>query len=1020
MKRRNSTFFLIEKRWWCLIVCHGFAVVQLLFLKPALIYSFIFLIFLGGVSNSASAADFFQKDMTSPPRPSWPPPGQKIKCLVTRDTGISSVVAEKNGNSGGAKKIKLKGQQEYILLDIDSSSLKDKILTGALLHIRSASPRKTPLARLGVSTLASKWVEGTSRRYRPQSECSCYNQAMYKKKNWAYIGSTLMDVTFGRGHTIWKFAECTTPDPYGWQTCAVDVDIVAARVAGLSHGFCLYDEVGNIWSIKNSQFKYTYFPNRYCYSKESNEGAAWLEVWVQGTDVIPPEPVKSIRVDTEQVPAGEALVHWNTPNDYGGGRTLGFLISYKKGEQERLMPRYLIPMAGNSGEDVMMHIHDLPFKSEELISLTISPVDSVGNVGKPFTKTIRLSGNQHSLDIPEADIKPFSPSKNLPTVGGLTVSVVDLLDKIDPRTGKMIPVQKEGYKGGNHIFSAIKKIIRLQAARNETICFQLNLEGTARDISVTYTFDQSPNLKPKIYQFAYVNVVNEHGKVISVFPDPLIPFSGACFIPSTTGQVRVLDQTNHSLICELYVPHEEYAGRKRGKVRISVGEENLELGVDLTIWNFTLPDKLSFVPEMNAYGVVSPYKNYEYYRLAHEHRTCINRLPYGWNGLPSFAPKWNGDDFDWQEWDQKVGPLLDGSAFKDLPRKHEPIDVFYLPFNENWPVSVFENYNASYWADEAFTNRYKENMKKAFTSFATHCNEKRWHDTIFQFYLNNKIYYRNTFSQSSAPWIFDEPVNTQDFWALRWYGILWHQAINTVMGDVKMWYRGDISYSQFGRNILWGIMDVEYMGGNNAQKTRMKHDEQILHGRSFFAEYGTANKIETSNIQPVIWCLSAWSKGAIGVLPWQTIGSRNCWKIAEQTALFYPHSDGPKPSVRLKSFTRGQQDVEYLTILCDSYKMPRYAVAGWLNKMINLKGNVYRSYEADAGTVGFNNVDLMALWKMRFKIGKMISEKAPAYERALVDWETPLWDPTKLPDVGYVPIAPKVDRYKPAYNYFKP
>ena len=958
--------------------------------------------------------------LTSSPNPSWPPTGQKIKCPVTRDTWISSVGEEKNGSNGGAKRLKVKGQQEYILLDIDPSPLKGKIVTGALLHIRSASPRKAPLARLGVSTLASKWVEGTSRRYRPQSGSSCYNQAKYSKQNWAYPGSTLMDVTFGRSHTIWKFAECTTPDPQGWQTCAVDADVVAARMAGLSYGFCLYDEIGSIWSIKNSQFKYTYFPNRFCYSKESGESAPWLEVWVQGIDSIPPEPVKSIRIETVQFPAGEALVLWNTPKDYGGGKTLGFQVNYKMGGQEKSIPRYLIPMAGKPGEEVRMHIQDLSFKSGELISLTISPVDSVGNVGQPLTKTMKLSSNLCLLDIPEADIKPFSPSKNLPTVGGLKVSVVDLLDKIDPRTGKMIPARKEGYKGGNHIFSAIKKTVRLRAARNETICFQLNLEGTARDILVNYTFDQSPNLKPKIYQFAYVNMVNEHGKVISVFPDPLIPFSGTCSIPSTTGQVRVLDQANHSLICELYVPHEVYAGRKRGKVSISVGEENLELEVDLTVWNFTLPNKLSFVPEMNAYGIVSPYKDYEYYRLAHEHRTCINRLPYGWNGLPSFAPKWKGNDFDWQEWDQKAGPLLDGSAFKDLPRKHEPVDLFYLPFNENWPVSVFENYRASYWADEAFTDQYKENMKKAFTSFATHCNEKRWHETIFQFYLNNKVYYRDKFSQSSAPWIFDEPVNTQDFWALRWYGILWHLAVNSMMGDAKMWYRGDISYSQFERNILWGVIDVEYLGGNNAQKTRMKHDEQILHGKSCFAEYGTANKIETSNMQPVVWCLSAWSKGAIGVLPWQTIGGRNCWKIAEQTALFYPHPEGTKPSVRLKSFTRGQQDVEYLTILCDSYKVPRYAAAGWLNKMINLKGNVYRSYEADAGTIRFNKVDLMALWKIRFSIGKMISEKAPAYKRALVDWEIPLWDPNKLPDIGYVPIAPEVDRYKPAYNNLKP
>ena len=101
-----------------------------------------------------------------------------------------------------------------------------------------------------------------------------------------------------------------------------------------------------------------------------------------------------------------------------------------------------------------------------------------------------------------------------------------------------------------------------------------------------------------------------------------------------------------------------------------------------------------------------------------------------------------------------------------------------------------------------------------------------------------------------------------------------------------MWYRGDISYSQFGRNILWGIMDIEYLGGNNTQKTRMKHDEQRLFGESYFAEYGSANKIDEPNTQPALWCLSAWAKGAFGVLPWQTIGSNKSWIKAVQCHLF--------------------------------------------------------------------------------------------------------------------------------------
>lgn len=92
--------------------------------------------------------------------------------------------------------------------------------------------------------------------------------------------------------------------------------------------------------------------------------------------------------------------------------------------------------------------------------------------------------------------------------------------------------------------------------------------------------------------------------------------------------------------------------------------KSITYNILLDVFNFTLPDKLSFVPEMNAYDTANPYEGYEYYKLAHEHRTCLNRLPYRWTGKPVFAPDIKKSGFDWRKWDEKIGPLLDGSAFK--------------------------------------------------------------------------------------------------------------------------------------------------------------------------------------------------------------------------------------------------------------------------------------------------------------------------------------------------------------------
>ncbi len=978
-----------------------------LFLFLALCGLFLFL------TQSISFAENLRKERF------WPPEGKSEQYKVTRDTWVSGAKGERNSNNGGAGKLKLKGQQEFILIDIDAVPLKGKIITGALLHFRSLSSGGLPFSRLGVSSLAGEWGEGTSKKYHPQQGSSCFIQAKYLEKDWAYPGSTILDAVFGRGNTIWRFAESSLPDFSGWQTCAVDPKVVSARVAGISHGFCVFDEVGNIWSLKNGEFKYSYFPNRFCYSKEKKKNAPWIEIWTDGEDFEPPEPVSALRTETNGLPAGEAVVSWNTPRDAGGSSTIGFFVNYLHEGGKKEVPRYLIPMAKEYGAPVKMHIQDLPFAPGQTIALQIRSVDGAGNISKPFRQKIKLSSGPKPISLPAVAVQTFSPNTVLPALGNLKVCVVDVLDKIDPVSGRMIPVQVKGYKSGNHIFSGKQKRVRLYGAKNEHVSFQLNVEGDSDNISVTYEFKDKANLNTRLYEFGYVKTIDHKDNKFAVLPDPLIPSSGSFSIPSTAGKTRVEGQMNHSLILEVYIPHDIAPGLKKGMVVVRSENNILALDVDLTVWDFTLPNKLSFVPEMNTYDTFLPFKGYEYYRLAHEHRTCLNRLPYGWDGIPSFAPLWKGDRFEWRHWDEMAAPLLDGSAFNDLPRKGEPVDVMYLPFNENWPVNLFQYYRPSYWADEAFEPEYSEKLQTAFALFVSHLNEKKWFNTNFQFYLNNKIYYRKKDNKSSAPWLFDEPMNTQDFWALRWFGLLWKSAVEPVKGDAKVWYRGDISYSQYERDLLKGVVDIEYIGGNNAQKLRMKKDESLYY-KSYFAEYGTANAINDSNLQPVLWSLFAWSNGATGVLPWQTIGDENTWIQGKATSLFYPDENGPIPSVRLKAFRRGQQDVEYLSILKMIFNIPQDCIRMWLMDILEAESTVVKNSFSDAGTIRFNAIGPIDLWKMRCILGESISKYSPLYKRSIVEISLPKFDITQIPDSGHASPAPNVSSCVPECNGFQP
>lgn len=975
-------------------------------------------------------------DPTIAREPTWPPKGTSVQLPVTADTWLGCEGGDAKGGAGGANKFKIKSRKEYALFDVDAASLKGKIVTGALWHFHPTSAvvtaESSPALRVAVATVATPWVEGTATDFHPQAGSATYSSPAAGKANWAYPGSTLMDATLGRGHTIWYFADATTPDEGGWQTVAVDPDVVAARVAGLSHGFMVNDDVGCTWSYEDGKFDYQLYPNHYINSRESKKFAPYLEVWTDGQDEQAPEPVKEIVVKTDGFPAGEALVTWKTPADKGGGKTLGFNVSYTAGEKTAEMPRYLVPMAGKVGEEVRMHIQDLSFQPGQEITLSIAPVDSAGNVGKATTKKVELSATPAVFPIAEGDLKPFEPSTDLPEVGGLKVAVLDMLDKVEARTGKMLPDHPEGYKGGNHLWSAKQKLIRLQAARNEAVCFQVNLDGKSDGVTAKLDFDGAA-VEPSVYRFDYVTVTGGRRlrraraaasrpaatqpaeTTVEYMPDVVVPLTGPLPIPAQDDP-EAAKQTNASLLCEVYVPHKVAPGVKKGTLTIASAGQTLQLKVELTIWDFTLPDQLSFVPEMNAYGAAGPTaQTIGYYKLAHEHRTCLTRLYYHWNGQVDYAPKVQDEKVDWSDWSKQFGPLFDGSAFKDLPRSGEPVDVFYLPFNENWPLDYYKYYQKSYWPETAFPQEYKTKMQRAFADVAKLIDGKGWHNTTFWFFLNGKVYNKRAgWDRAVSTWVMDEPRDLQDFWALRWYGNLFHQAVDPVKGKARMWVRSDVSYSPWGRNTLWGVVDTECLGGGDAQRIRMKQDEQVLWGKSAFTQYGAANHPSEPNVQPVVWSLLCWSNGASGLAAWQTIASPNQWSQGSETAVLYPAKNGRiLPSIRLKAFRQGEQMIEYLTLLGDTYKQPQFAVAAGMKQAIDLTSAVHKSYEDDAGTARFDKADPTALWLLRYRVGQMVSAKHPAYKRCVKPVITPDSGVNHLPDIGYVRVGPKVAPARP-------
>jgi hypothetical protein len=927
---------------------------------------------------------------------------------VTRDAWVSAVGQEVDGNNGAAPRLKLKSIQEMSLVDIDAKPLAGRTIRSAALHVKKTGDER--LWRVTVSSVGAEWFEGTGTGYAIQPGGATFRHRRHPDLPWSIGGGDFCNVVLGNGGTIWRMSDASPPDREGWQTIPVAPEIVAARLVSLSYGFLVFDDTGSEWTRTGEKFVLQIFPNRFVYSRDQNPSSApYFTIEPGPEDRLAPAAPGGLKVEpgTADLPAGEALVSWLTPRDQGPAGTLGFFVNV----DGRAIPRELIPSAGAPGARVEMHVRDFNLAPGATAVLAVSAVDGAGNVGT--AATIKLAGSTRvAAPLPQPRVGSGRDTSRaaLPRLGGHEIAIVDELDKIHPLTGAMIPDEPEGYLSANHLWHAESRTITLQATRNEFLAFQVLLRGanSTGHIQPTLVFD-GPNAKTLQVQFGRYHPV---ASKLGALPDPIVPLSVS--VNETPGTI------NRSLHAEVYVPHNVPAGEHRGTLilRDNTAQDPLRLAVSLRVWDFTLPDHLSFLPEMNCYGL--PPNERDYYRLAHQHRTVLNRLPYNQNGQleDGCAPRWDNRrmTLDWSAWDRRFGPLLDGSAFADLPRRSVPVECFYLPLHENWPSPMEGNYNGDYWADRAFPESYRRAFVAATRQIAGHFHAKKWNATLFHGFLNNKNNFKaRGWSRGSSPWLLDEPANFQDYWALHFFARAFHEGVNQAFDSSvapgtsvpKLVFRADISRPQWRRDCLDGLLDYHVVGSAMRGYPRLVFDRKRTLGE-IVVEYGSTNGVEGSNFQPVCWCWDAWSLGSDGVLPWQTIGNAESWIRADELSLFYPgrgtgQAAAPIPSVRLKAYRRGQQDVEYLTLWSQRHNQPRWAVGQQIRSILSLtgkrQGTGFTGGE-DAGRIDYGRLRPREVWALRVALGEALSLAHPTPKPMLVEFRTPRRHPEQLRPVN--------------------
>ena len=909
-------------------------------------------------------------------------PAETVRVPVARDTWISSVDEETFGNNGGASRLKLKGYQEFSLIDFDLSRFKGSIIEKATLHVKLASEER--LYRVGVSTLSADWIEGTGRSYEKETGSSSFRWRENPSKPWGSRNdykdySDITSVMFGIGGTIWSHADASEPVE-GWQSIEIDPRVVAARVVGMSYGFVLFDDTGTELVRDGEDVTIRLFPNRFIFSRDQNAASApWLELQLANVDIKPAIPAKptNLSVQSKNLPPGEAVVKWDIPSLETSG-ILGFDVTLNGQE----IPRYMIPVPTfddvSRTQTLTMPIRESGLAPGMEVQLEIRSINMLGFSSQPATVSFCVSNeslmkltSDNTLSQENIEKSNFRTrqelSSQLPKLGVYSVSVLDELDKV-MENGNLIPERPDSYFARNHVWDASKKQIRLYAAKNEWTGFQIHLnamQNVGQPQRVTPSFSRDKNVTDKFqcnfYRFGYVD--SPQGKI----GDPLFPLG--------SDGLSLTDRD--TLYCELFVSPDMPQGDHHGILMLELGNgEKLPLNVVLTVWDFTLPNELGFLPEMNCYGLPES-DELEYYRLAQLHRTYINSVPYSHRGTVSdgCAPTWNETTktFDWSAWDRRYASLFNGSAFADLPRGAVPIEAFYLPLFENFPANIFKHYNGSHWADQAFSPEYEHDFKAGCREFAKHFCEEQWLQTCFHFFLNNKMdYKRNGWSRASSPWLLDEPASYQDFVALRYFGQMFQQATQEFVNS-PIRFRGDISRPQWQRDSLDGIMSVNVVGGAFHPYRQMVLDRQEQFPQ-FLYVYGSTCAPEEGAIQPVAWCWDAWTQGVDGIVPWLTVGTRESWKTSDPLSLFYPKQteDGSViASHRLKAYRRGQQDVEYMILLMKTTHRPRWDVSQAVRAELNLASEHIVSYSEDAGTRQFTHCLPSDFQKLRLRIAAL-------------------------------------------------
>lgn len=938
--------------------------------------------------------------------------GETVRCPDVKDVWISSVSEEVDHSMGKTDTLKLKTLQELALMAFDVSALKGREIRSAALYIHPAHTegklfiggRETNLKWIVVSTVSSHWVEGEqSEAYKtdPKGRGATYNHASYQRKPWAWNGSDLSFVINGNLNSVYSVNELVRAEGGYWKV-AVDPKVVEALVAGLGDGISVMDGSGAVAF------------NSFIYSREAEGKEPYLlvEVGEERKEKMPAPQIVSVEPDPAHATpeAGAVAIRVKTPAE-----AIGFHVKV----DGSLVEPWQVERPRRPGGLETIVLEDMP--ADKSLSVAVAAVDAAGNVSDWAEAEGKSSGKIEVPDLPASTFQP-KPGEAKPAGASLRVWALPEIVMVDPVSGlPLYEKDKAQYSKANPVWSGEEGRIRLAAGRGEIVAFQLALVNGGEPTTVQVAVDlKGPDDSAlgkdavRLNRVWYLKTQPQSPTQTELrwVPEYAIPVSdGAVQVPATDNKID--GQTLQAVYVDLVMPIDAMAGKWTGQVTVKAPDGEAVLPLEVQVYPVQVPVTLNFNPELNCYGGPAPAGTkefFDYHRLAHYNRCTLNRVPYTQAGTAheDMVPPLKGKGAqtrvaDWSEYDRRVGPLLDGTAFKGLPRDGVPVRTFYLPLFDSWPMPIKGHYQMgmppakevrsereAFAADqdlswkhvhdikarpieEAFDEAYKKGFVSVTAEFAKHYDQKGWTRTLCQMYLNNKYNYRGQW------WTLDEPTEWLDWAALAFWGRLFKEG-TAAGGRAKFQYRGDISRPQWQGAFVDDVMDVMYSGGSGLQWPRLLMHMRERSGMDIYL-YGACNEIGRNNLESAAWCLKAYGVGGDGVLPWQSLpGVKDPLVEPDNNGLLIPGGRFGRTalvSLRVMALRHGAQLCELLRQVQERHpEWNRLHAATLVSQKVPLISQFRQRFAEEAAAATFGELTGSQFVELKEGLLKMLSEPA--------------------------------------------